>query len=122
MASYNKGNRDYWIEHCIVARKIAEHMGRELSSPCVCNIWIPDGLKDIPIDRKAPRDLLKQSLDAIFAEKMSRKYRTRLVRTHDVFQKLLKHHEADTFCGEPVHPNRVGHLAIAEAVYAALSR
>ena len=54
--------------------------------------------------------------------RMSRKYRTRLVPTHVMFQKLLKRYEADTFCGEPVHPNSTGHLVIAEAVYDALSR
>jgi len=54
--------------------------------------------------------------------KMSRRYRTRLVRTHEMFQRLLKHYEPDDFCGEPVHPNLTGHLAIAEAVYAELSR
>ena len=53
---------------------------------------------------------------------MSRKYRTRRVRTHEMFQKLLRYHEAGTFCGEPVHPYLTGHLAIAEAVYEALSR
>lgn len=52
---------------------------------------------------------------------MSRKYRTRLVRTHDMFRRLLKFHEPDLFCAEPVHPNMTGHLAIAEAVYEALS-
>jgi lysophospholipase L1-like esterase len=54
--------------------------------------------------------------------KMSKKYGTRLVRTHDMFQTLLKHYEADTFCAEPVHPNATGHLAIAEAVYEAFSK
>jgi len=55
-------------------------------------------------------------------EAMSRKYRTRLVKTHAIFQRLLKDHEPDKFGMEPVHPNLTGHLAIAEAVYAALSR
>ena len=53
--------------------------------------------------------------------RMSKQYGTRLVNTHAMFQKLLKHHEPDTFCPEPVHPNATGHLAIAEAVWAALS-
>jgi L-rhamnose isomerase len=73
LSSYDKGIRQYWVEHCIAARKIAEHMGRETGSPCVCNIWIPDGFKDIPIDRKSPRMLLKESLDAVFAEKLDPK-------------------------------------------------
>ena len=52
---------------------------------------------------------------------ISRKYGALRVKTHEMFQKLLKHHEVDTFCPEPVHPNATGHLAIAEAVYSALS-
>ena len=51
---------------------------------------------------------------------LSRKYGTRHVKTHEVFQRLLKTHEPDTFCPEPVHPNPTGHMVIAEAVYAAL--
>jgi len=54
--------------------------------------------------------------------KLAKRYKTRLVKTHDMFQKLLKHHDADTFCPEPVHPNLTGHLAIANAVYDALCR
>ncbi|MBN1348093.1 hypothetical protein JXJ21_01655 [candidate division KSB1 bacterium] len=53
---------------------------------------------------------------------LSEKYQTRLVKTHDLFQRLIRFHEPDTFCPEPVHPNLTGHLAIAEAVYAALSQ
>lgn len=53
--------------------------------------------------------------------KMSKKYGTRLIETHKMFQRLLKYRESDTYCPEPVHPNLFGHLAIAEAVYEALS-
>ena len=70
LASYDKGIREFWIEHCIACRKIGEHFGHELSTACVTNIWIPDGLKDSPADRKTPRLLLKDSLDAILAEKI----------------------------------------------------
>jgi len=52
---------------------------------------------------------------------LSRKHGTLLVKTHDVFQRLLRTHEPDIFCSEPVHPNPTGHMVIAEAVYAALS-
>jgi lysophospholipase L1-like esterase len=52
---------------------------------------------------------------------MSKKHRTLLVKTHDIFQRLLKNHPPDTFCPEPVHPNLTGHMVIAEAVYSALS-
>ena len=66
-------------------------------------------------------DVLKLLPEYIaIVHKMARKYGTRLVRTHDVFQKLLRHHEPDLFCPEPVHPNPTGHLVIAEAVYDAL--
>ena len=68
LASYDAGVRQFWIEHCIACRRIGEHFGQELGTPCVTNIWIPDGFKDTPADRKTPRRLLKESLDAILAE------------------------------------------------------
>ena len=52
---------------------------------------------------------------------LSRRYKARHVKTHQIFQKLLKAHEPDTFCPEPVHPNATGHFVIADAVYAALT-
>lgn len=64
------GIRQYWIEHGIACRKIGAEMGRQLGTPTVINLWIPDGYKDNPVDRKAPRDRLAASLDAIFAEKI----------------------------------------------------
>lgn len=74
LASYDEGIRKFWIEHCIACRKIGEQMGRALGTACVTNIWIPDGLKDAPADRKTPRLLLRDSLDTILAEKIDRKY------------------------------------------------
>ena len=74
LASYDPGIRKFWIAHCIACRKIGEHLGRQLGTPCVTNIWIPDGLKDTPADRKTPRRLLKESLDAILAEPVDRRY------------------------------------------------
>lgn len=62
--------RQFWIEHCIASRKIGEYFGKELGTPAVTNIWIPDGYKDTPADRRTPRELLCESLDAIFAEKI----------------------------------------------------
>ncbi|WP_070000956.1 L-rhamnose isomerase [Cellulosilyticum sp. I15G10I2] len=59
--------RNFWIRHCIASRKIAEYFGKELGTPAVTNVWIPDGYKDIPVDRTAPRERLKDSLDKIFA-------------------------------------------------------
>jgi L-rhamnose isomerase len=74
LSSYDPGVRQFWIEHCIACRKIGERIGRELGTPCVTNIWIPDGFKDTPADRKTPRLLLRESLDAILAEKIDRGY------------------------------------------------
>jgi L-rhamnose isomerase len=74
LSSYDAGIRQFWIEHCIACRKIGEYMGRELGAPCITNIWIPDGLKDTPADRATPRLLLKESLDAVLAEKVNPKY------------------------------------------------
>ncbi len=74
LASYDEGIRRFWVEHGIACRKIGEHMGRELGSPCVTNFWIPDGYKDATVDRKAPRELLRDSLDAILAEKLDPRY------------------------------------------------
>jgi L-rhamnose isomerase len=65
--------RQFWIEHGIACRKIGEEMGRQLGSTVVTNVWIPDGMKDIPVDRKWPRETLEKSLDAIFAEKIDPK-------------------------------------------------
>jgi L-rhamnose isomerase len=74
LSSYDSGIRAFWIEHCIACRKIGEHFGRALGTPCVTNIWIPDGSKDTPADRKTPRMLLKDSLDEILAEKIDPRY------------------------------------------------
>jgi L-rhamnose isomerase len=74
LASYDAGVRQFWIEHCIACRQIGKHFGRELGTPCVTNIWIPDGFKDTPVDRKTPRRLLKESLDAVLAEPIDARY------------------------------------------------
>ncbi len=74
LASYDDGIRAFWVEHCIACRKIGEYFGRELGTPCVTNIWIPDGFKDIPVDRKTPRVLLKDALDKILAEVIDPRY------------------------------------------------
>jgi len=58
--------RSFWVEHIRRCRQIGAFMGQELGSPCIHNLWIPDGSKDIPVDRKGHRDLLKESLDEIF--------------------------------------------------------
>lgn len=66
--------REFWIEHCKASRKIAEHFGKELGQPCVTNFWIPDGYKDIPVDRLSPRRRLKDSLDEIFSEEIDTQF------------------------------------------------
>ncbi|MCI3196066.1 L-rhamnose isomerase [Bacillus sp. HU-1818] len=66
--------REFWINHCIACRRIGEYFGRELGTPCLTNIWIPDGYKDIPSDRLTPRKRLKESLDRIFKENISEKH------------------------------------------------
>ncbi|MCL5270423.1 MAG: L-rhamnose isomerase [bacterium] len=60
--------RRFWIDHAIVCRRIGVAMGKALGTPCVTNVWIPDGYKDVPVDRKAPRERLKQALDEVFKE------------------------------------------------------
>ncbi len=68
LASLDKGVRDFWIEHCQISREIGAHIGEQLGTACVTNVWIPDGYKDIPVNRRIHRELLKQSLDDVFAK------------------------------------------------------
>jgi len=74
LSSKDESIRNYWIEHAKNCRKITAYMGEKLGIPCVHNLWIPDGYKDIPIDRLAHRAILKDSLDEIFATKYDKKY------------------------------------------------
>jgi len=71
LAHPDKSIRDFWIRHAIACRRIAQSMAAELGSPSVVNVWIPDGLKDSPADRWAPRRRLKAALDEIFSEDLS---------------------------------------------------
>jgi L-rhamnose isomerase len=70
LSSADEAIRSFWVEHGIACRKIGAAMGKELGTPCVTNLWIPDGYKDIPVDRKGPRRRLGKSLDEIFDEKI----------------------------------------------------
>jgi L-rhamnose isomerase len=63
----DEGIRKFWVEHGIACRKVGEAFGRALGKACVTNVWIPDGFKDVTIDRKAPRERLRKSLDEMFA-------------------------------------------------------
>jgi L-rhamnose isomerase len=60
--------RRFWVEHGIACRRIGAEIGKQLGTPAVTNVWIPDGYKDLPVDRKSPRERLERSLDEIFAE------------------------------------------------------
>ena len=59
--------RRFWIDHVKACIRISEYFAQELGTPCTMNIWIPDGFKDIPADRTAPRARLKDSLDQILS-------------------------------------------------------
>jgi len=66
--------RDFWIEHGKRSRKIAEYLGKETGQTCINNFWMPDGMKDNPIDRYSPRKRMMESLDEIFAEDLNEEY------------------------------------------------
>lgn len=68
LASPDKGIRDFWVEHTERCRAIAEEMGRRQNDPCIMNLWIHDGSKDITVNRMMYRELLKDSLDRIFSK------------------------------------------------------
>ncbi len=67
LSSPDENIRKFWVDHCIACLKIAEYFADEFGSPCLVNIWIPDGFKDVPADRLTPRLRLKDSLDKILA-------------------------------------------------------
>lgn len=62
----DSGIRQFWIDHGLATRRIGAAMGKSQGSPCINNVWVPDGYKDMPADRKSPRERLSDSLDAIF--------------------------------------------------------
>jgi len=70
----DKGIREFWIEHGIACRKIGAAIGKALGNTCITNLWIPDGYKDTPADRKGPRERLASSLDAVFKKRLSPKF------------------------------------------------
>jgi L-rhamnose isomerase len=69
----DKRIRRFWIEHGIRCREIGAAFGKALGRTCITNVWIPDGFKDTPADRLAPRERLVESLDAIFRKQISPK-------------------------------------------------
>ncbi|MEO8268738.1 MAG: L-rhamnose isomerase [Aureliella sp.] len=68
LAHADKGIRQFWIDHGIACRKIAAAMGAAQGNPCINNVWVPDGSKDTPANRKAPRERLATALDAVFQQ------------------------------------------------------
>lgn len=74
LSHHDKSVRDFWIEHGKRSRRVAEYFGKELGETCYTNFWVPDGFKDNPIDRLAPRKRLMESLDEIFSEEIDEKY------------------------------------------------
>ena len=67
LSSPDQKIREFWIEHCQACIRVSEYFADELGTPCLMNIWIPDGLKDIPGDRLTPRKRFMESLDEILS-------------------------------------------------------
>lgn len=74
LSHVDPGIRKFWIDHGIACRKVAEEIGRELGNTVMTNYWIPDGFKDVPVDRYAARARLVEAYDAIFEGAGDRKY------------------------------------------------
>jgi L-rhamnose isomerase len=70
----DKSIRNFWIEHCRRSREIGAAMGRALGTPCITNVWIPDGFKDTPADRQSPRERLVAALDEVFQKPLSARH------------------------------------------------
>jgi L-rhamnose isomerase len=73
LTSRDEKVRQFWINHGILCRQIGAEMGRQLGTPTVTNVWIPDGSKEAPVDRTGPRERLQESLDAMFKEQIDPK-------------------------------------------------
>ncbi len=74
LSSPDEETRQYWVRHGKASRKISAYIGEKMGSPCLCNLWIPDGYKEVPADRLGPRLRLKKSLDEIYSVKYDPKY------------------------------------------------
>lgn len=66
----DKAIRQFWIDHCKASRRVSAYFGEQLGTPSVMNIWVPDGMKDLTIDRLAPRQRLLSALDEVIADKL----------------------------------------------------
>jgi L-rhamnose isomerase len=76
LSSPDKKIRDFWVRHCKATRKIAAWFGEQQGSPCLHDIWVPDGLKDVPADRLGPRERLRDALDEIYSVKYKKDHIT----------------------------------------------
>ncbi len=74
LAHQDRSVRAFWIRHAIACRRVGAAMGAALGSACVTNHWIPDGMKDTPVDRAGPRERLVASLDEIFKVPVDRQH------------------------------------------------
>ena len=70
LSNPDKSIRDFWIEHTKRCRRITDAMGKAQNDPCIMNIWVHDGMKDITVERNRYREILKNSLDEILAENL----------------------------------------------------
>jgi len=70
LSNPDKGIRDFWIEHTKRCRIIADAMGKAQNDPCIMNIWVHDGSKDLTVERKRYREIFAESLDEIMAQKL----------------------------------------------------
>ena len=74
LTSPDAATRKFWIEHGIRCREIGAAIGKALGQTCLTNLWIPDGMKDTPADRRDPRERLVESLDAVFKKQLDKKH------------------------------------------------
>ena len=74
LSSADTAIRNFWIQHGIRCREIGAEIGKALGKTCHTNLWIPDGMKDTPIDRKGPRERLLESLDEIFKKRIDKRF------------------------------------------------
>lgn len=74
ISSPDKTVRDFWVKHCQASRRISEYFGKSLGTKSVMNLWFPDGYKDIPVDREAPRYRMMTALDEVLSVPVDPKY------------------------------------------------
>jgi len=74
LSSKDESVRGFWVEHVKRCRAISSEIGKQLGSPCVHNIWIPDGSKDVPVDRNGHRNQLMKSLDEALTVKYPKEH------------------------------------------------